>query len=96
MRRLLVLLILTAAFCLGVALSYYNWTPVRFHYLAGETELPLVGLLLAAFVAGAALIGLLGLGRRWALQLENRRLQKRLQDAEAELKNLRNLPLKDA
>jgi len=91
--RLLVILLLLAAFCLGAAISYHNWSAVPFHYLAGRTELPLIALLLGAFLLGAMVIGLLDVGRLWAMRRESRRLQRRLQDAEAELKTLRNLPL---
>jgi putative membrane protein len=91
--RLLVTLLLIAAFALGAALSYYNWNPVSFHYLAGQLELPLIALLLSAFLLGVAVAFLLNLARFWSLRRETRRLRKQLDDAEAELKSLRNLPL---
>ena len=83
--------LLLAGFCLGAAISYFNWTPVTFDYLAGQAELPLIALLLAAFLLGLAVMGLLNLGRTWLLKRDSRKLQNRLNLAETELKNLRNI-----
>ena len=44
MGRLLIALLLIAAFCLGAAVSYYNRADVTFYYLAGQVELPLIAL----------------------------------------------------
>jgi uncharacterized integral membrane protein len=93
MPRLLITLLLIAAFALGAALSYYNWTPVSFHYLAGELVLPLIALLLSAFLLGVIVALLLNVARFWGFRRENRRLRKQLDDADAELKSLRSLPL---
>ena len=93
MGRLLVTLLLVATFCLGAAVSYFNWTPVTFHYLAGQSELPLIGLLLAAFVFGVLVMGLLNLARVFTLGRETRRQARQIRELEGELKSLRNLPL---
>ena len=93
MGRLLVALLLVAAFCLGAAISYHNWTTVRFHYLAGEADIPLIALLLAAFVFGMLVMGLLNLARLFTLGRDSRRQQRQIRELDAELKNLRNLPL---
>ena len=93
MGRLLVTLLLIATFCLGAAVSYFNWTPVTFHYLAGQSELPLIGLLLAAFVFGVLVMGLLNLARVFTLGRETRRQARQIRELEGELKSLRNLPL---
>lgn len=82
-----------AGFCLGAAISYFNWTRVTFDYLAGQVEVPLIALLLTAFLSGLAVMGLLNLGRVWVLKRDARKLQNRLSLAETELKSLRNLPL---
>jgi putative membrane protein len=91
--RLLVTLLLIATFCLGAAISYFNWTPVVFHYLAGQAELPLIALLLAAFVLGVVVMGLLNLARVFTLGRESRRQARQIRELEGELKSLRNLPL---
>lgn len=96
MTKLLSTLLLLAGFCLGAAISYFNWTAVTFDYLAGQAEMPLIAVLLAAFLLGLAVMGLLNFGRIWALQRDARKLQNRLSLAETELKNLRNIPLSSA
>ncbi|MGH8481650.1 MAG: lipopolysaccharide assembly protein LapA domain-containing protein [Nevskiaceae bacterium] len=93
MGRLLIFLLLFAAFCLGAAISFYNWSAVTFHYLAGSAELPLIALLLGAFLLGAAVMWLLDLARLFVLSRESRRQQRQILQLEAELKSLRNLPL---
>lgn len=93
MIRVLVSGLLIGAFCLGAAVGYFNWTPVSFDYLAGQAELPLIALLLAAFLLGVLVAWLLNLGRFWLLNRDNRRLRRQVGGLEAELKNLRNLPL---
>jgi lipopolysaccharide assembly protein A len=93
MGRLVTLLLLLAAFCLGAAISYYNWSAVTFHYLAGQAELPLIALLLGAFLAGVVVMWLLDFARLFVLSRESRRQQRQIVQLEAELKSLRNLPL---
>jgi len=96
MGRLLVTLLLLAAFCLGAAVSYFNWAPVSFHYLAGQTQLPLIALLLGAFLLGVVVMWLLNLARVFVLSRDSRRQQRQIRDLEAELKSLRDLPLAQA
>lgn len=93
MGRLLITLLLLAAFCLGAAISYFNWHPVTFNYLAGEVDLPLIALLLAAFICGLVVMWLLNFARLFMLGREARRQSRQVRELEAELKNLRNLPL---
>jgi uncharacterized integral membrane protein len=93
MGRLLTALLLIAAFVLGAAASFYNLSPVTFHYLAGQTEQPLIALLVGAFLLGALVTWLLGLARLFFLSRESRRQQRQIRELEAELKSLRELPL---
>ena len=93
MWRLLITLLLIAVFCLGAAFSYFNWSSVTFNYLAGEAQLPLIALLLLAFVVGVVVMGLLNFARLFVLGRDNRRLQREVRELEGELKSLRNLPL---
>lgn len=93
MGRLLVTALLIASFCLGAAVSYFNWTPVTFHYLAGTAEVSLILLLLGAFLVGVLVMGLLHLVRVFTLGRDNRRLARQIRELEAELRSLRNLPL---
>lgn len=87
------MVLLAVGFSLGAAVSYFNWTPVSFDYLGGQAELPLIALLLTAFLLGVMVMGLLDLARVWGLKRESRKLQTRLGLAETELKNLRAIDL---
>ena len=93
MGRLLFFLLVVGAVCFGAAFSYYNVAPVTFHYLAGQVEMPLIWLLIGAFLAGAAAMWLLDLARLFALSRESRRQQRQIAQLDAELKSLRALPL---
>lgn len=95
MTRILLALLLLVVLTLGAALSYFNWDPVPFNYLAGETQVPLVALLIGMFAGGVLAALLLCAGRILALRAEILRLRRQLNGANSELKNLRNLPLKD-
>lgn len=89
LRNLLLLL----ALLLGLVFGFFNLDPVRLNFLAGEVQWPLIAALgvslLAGFLLGLAslLPSLLRMRTELALQ------RRRTAGAEAELKNLRNLPL---
>ena len=93
MKRLIVLLLSAAVFCLGAAFSYFNREAVRVDYLLGEVELTL-GLVLVAVFGGTVLLSLC-IFWLWSIaqRAELRRLRRKLERNEAELSNLRNLPL---
>jgi len=93
MGRVVAFVLGIAAFCLGAAISYYNLSTVTFHYLAGQVELPLIALLIGAFLLGAAVMWLLNLARLFVLSRESRRHQRQIRELEGELKSLRELPL---
>jgi uncharacterized integral membrane protein len=91
MWRAIVLGVVLLIFACGLAIGFFNIERVRFNYLVGSVELPLIYLILAELVI-VTLIGLaLFAGRVWTLKLEIRSLRKRLEATEAELKNLRSL-----
>ncbi len=96
MLRILLILLLVLVLCLGASVGYYNSQQVEFDYLAGKIEVPLIALLIAEFGVAVLLTLLVCYARVFSLKSEIRRQRKQLRDAEAELKNLRNLPLKDA
>ena len=95
MRRLLLAVFLLAFFGFGVAVSYYNIAPVTFDYLAGRVDVPLIGLLLASFVLGALVAGVLNLATNLGIRMERNRLQRQLGAAEVELRSLRQLSAPD-
>jgi uncharacterized integral membrane protein len=93
-RRLLAFAVFVAALVLGWRFAGANLDPVRIQYLVGTTgEIPLWGALLASAGAGAALAGLVGLYQAARLSLTARRWRKVARGLEAELHQLRNLPL---
>jgi len=93
--RVLSLVILLLAMCFGALMAYYNQDAVQFRYLAGERQLPLFLLLFFSFLIGAILTLLMMAMRMFGLSAQIRQLRRQLRDTETELKNLRNLPLKD-
>lgn len=95
MLRILVIAALILVLLLGASIGYFNAQEVEFDYLAGTIQLPLIALVVGEFVLAVLLTLLICLGRMLGLRAEIRRLRKQVQGAEAELKSLRELPLKD-
>lgn len=93
MLRTLVIAALILFLVLGASIGYFNAQPVKFDYLAGEVEMPLIALVVGEFVLAVLLTLLICLGRMLGLKGEIRRLRKQAQSAEAELKTLRELPV---
>lgn len=93
MWRILLLVLLVAVLVLGASIGYFNAQSVRFDYLFGQWDVPLIALLIADFALGVLIALLLVSGRILSLRLEVRRLRNRVRDHEIELRNLRNLPL---
>lgn len=96
MIRILIIALLLLVLTFGIAIGFYNATPVKFDYLAGEVQLPLIALVLGEFFAVALLTLLLCGVRILGLKGEIRRLRRQLKDAQGELHSLRSLPLRDA
>lgn len=95
MLKTLGLLLLIAIFVIGVLIGYYNADPVVFNYLAGTVKVRLVVLLLIDFAAAVLLAILLCSTRLISQRSQIRRLRRQLKESDTELKNLRNLPLRD-
>lgn len=95
MLRILVISALVVFLVLGASIGYFNAQEVEFDYLAGTVTLPLIALVIGEFVLAVLLTLLICMGRMLGLRAEIRRLRKQVQAAEAELKTLRELPLKD-
>lgn len=96
MLRILYALLFFGVLCLGAALSYFNWQSIELNYLAGAAELPLIAVIIGFLVFGVLTGLLIGGARIIALRAELAAARRRLRDAQAELKNLRSLPLKDS
>jgi uncharacterized membrane protein YciS (DUF1049 family) len=93
MRSVLLATFVFLLFTLGIVVGHANNADVHFDYLIGSAELNQVSLLLFVFGFGVALTLIACAGRLLTLRNEVRRVRRRLLDAEAELKHLRNLPV---
>jgi len=95
-RILLIALLFVLLLVAGIGFTALNATPVSLDYFFGhwETLLPWVLLvaMLAGFLLGVVVTGFALLN----LQRRNRRLRKELRSLEAEVTNLRNLPIRNA
>ena len=92
MLRWITYISLFLVFVLALLLAYANGALVRLDYLVGSEEVHMSSALL-----GAAVIGwLLGLGSAfgvvWRQRRELRRHRRMLDEAESEVRNLRNAP----
>lgn len=87
---ILVVLVLIA----GFAFAMLNAVPVSIDYFLGQSEIPLPWALLLALLAGFGLGLLVALGAILRAQAQARRIRKDARLMEAEIKNLRNLPIR--
>ena len=93
-RRLLIVALFVAALVLGWWFARANAAAVTVDYLVGQLgDVSLWAALLGAFAAGAAVAGGIGLYQVAKLQLVRRRYRKTVRSLEAEVHQLRNLPL---
>jgi uncharacterized integral membrane protein len=93
-RRLFLIAFFVGALVLGWRLAAENSGLVTIHFLAGSLEgLTLWMALLGAFLVGAATAGLLAFLQLAKLGLVTRRYRKTVKGLEAEVHQLRSLPL---
>jgi uncharacterized integral membrane protein len=93
-RRALLVALLVGVMIGGWRFAAENQEPVRLHYVAGEfAELALWKVVLGAFFAGAGLVGLFAGISSAKKGLITRRYRKAIGGLEAEVHQLRNLPL---
>ena len=96
MLRFLVIAALILFIVLGASIGYFNAQEVEFDYLAGTVKMPLIAMVIGEFVVAVLITLLLCMGRMLGLKSEIRRLRKQVQGAEAELKSLRDLPIRES
>ncbi len=94
-KLLRTILILVAAF-VGVVFAYFNTARVNIDFLFGEQEMPVVLALAGVLLVGLAIGVLLGLPYTMRTRSDLSVTRRRLQQAETEIKNLRNQPINDA
>ena len=94
LRRLLVLAVLVGVWTYGWQFAAKNEMPVNVHYVAGEiVGVALWQVLIVAFGAGAGIVTLYHLFTSARNGLTSRRYRKTIGGLEAEVHQLRNLPL---
>lgn len=96
MLRFLRNLLLVIALVIGIAFGFFNRQLVTIDVLWSNAHIPLVIVLLVAFVVGFALAFLLFLSRLIMLRSGLARTRSHLKDAQAEISNLRSMPIHDA
>ena len=85
-------IILALFFSLLVAIfAIQNAVVVTVSFLFWESEISLVFVILGSVAVGALIVTILGLFRQYKLGRENKRLQLKLQEVEAERDELREL-----
>lgn len=95
MLRWIAVAILLCIFLLALLLAYANGATIALDYLVGTMRVHLSSALLGAAIIGWLLGLLSSLAIIFRLKREAWRLRRSIRDAEAEIRNLRNLPLKN-
>ncbi|GAB3682683.1 lipopolysaccharide assembly protein LapA domain-containing protein [Salinisphaera aquimarina] len=96
MLRLIRNLIVILGLVVGIAFGFFNFEPVNIDLLFTNTQAPLVVLLVIVFVLGLLIAGLACMARIARLRGRLSSARRRLKDAEAEISNLRSMPIHDA
>lgn len=96
MLRLLRNLFLLLALVLGVTFGFFNFQLVTVDLLWDQVRVPLVVILVLDFILGFGLSLLLLLARTLKLRTDLARERRQLKDAQAEIRNLRSMPIHDA
>ncbi len=94
MKRALIFLLLLLIAISGSVLTKLNVESVDLHYYFGSIEISLALLIMLALCCGALLGLLLTLGMTLTARAEKRRLSRKLQLREQEIRNLREIPIK--
>lgn len=96
MLRLIRNLIVIFALVLGVAFGFFNYDLATIDLLWTTTQAPLVVLLAVAFVLGLVVAFVVCMARIAKLRAQLSTSRRRLKDAQAEISNLRSMPIHDA
>ncbi|MGH8370108.1 MAG: LapA family protein [Gammaproteobacteria bacterium] len=95
MLRWIAAIVFLCVFIVALLFAYANGSDVQVSYLVGELQVHLSSALLGAAVIGWLLGLLSSLAVIFRLKREAWKLKRSIRDAEAEIRNLRNLPLKN-
>lgn len=95
MKRLLAIATIIIIGFIGLAFAVLNAGAVELKYYLGTLTIPLALLLIVVLLLGVLMGGTASIGYVLHQRRENRRLRKKLSLVETELKNLREIPIKD-
>lgn len=95
MLRWIAVVVVLCIFAAALFLAYANGAVVTLDYLAGRAHVHLASAILGAAFVGWVLGIISSLLVIFRLKRETWRLRRSMRDAEAEIRNLRNLPLKN-
>lgn len=95
MLRWIAVVIVLCIFAAALFVAYANGSVVTLDYIAGRTQVHLASAILGAAFVGWVLGVISSLLVIFRLKRETWRLRRSVRDAEAEIRNLRNLPLKN-
>jgi len=95
MNALFKILLLLSTILLGIIFTIQNPGKVSVDYYFGSFEAPLSLIISASLLSGALLGWFIAWTRGLGKQRKYRQAQKKLMAAEAEISNLRKLPIKD-
>ncbi len=96
MLRIIRIALIVVALLVGMMFALFNADSVTVDLLFDSFDIPLVALLMLDLLLGLALGALIYLPKQLALRLELDRTRKKLDTAQTEIRNLRNLPIQDA
>ncbi|SCZ49194.1 lipopolysaccharide assembly protein LapA domain-containing protein [Thiohalomonas denitrificans] len=96
MKRILAFIILLCFAAAGLGFAVLNAGDVQLNYYFGEAVLPLALVVVGALAVGALLGLLSAAGMLLARKHESNRLRRRLRLAEQEIRNIRELPVRDS
>lgn len=95
MKRIFAFLFLVLVAALGLGFAVLNAGEVELNYYFGRTMLPLALIVIGALVGGALLGVAASLGMVLIQKGENSRLRRRITVLEKEIRNVREMPIRD-
>ncbi len=93
--RLVNYILLSVIGFLGLVFATLNAHPVHLKYYIGVKDIPLSVIVLISVIIGIMLGWLVSLRSIFRLKRENKKINARATQAENEVENLRNIPIKD-
>lgn len=95
MKRILSFLIISLVVVMGVGFAAINAESVLFNYYLGSFQAPLSLIIVLSVAIGACLGVLVSLGFTFSQRRELNKLNKKLSLSEREIKNLREIPIRN-